>query len=301
MINKEKVYRVLLRYASSYIYSDMGKPKYLQAPEDLLKVFSGKELLVFDTETTGLHAHTHQITELAAEVINGDTFETIDSFHRKISLNEKSLARLECEKQVTDKDPKFFGVDKCLKLQGYNPNDPDLRELDSVLIEFYEFCNKHDAIITGQNATFDLRMVNTSLKKLIPGAQIKNQGVYDTKIFFSTFVIPALIALKERGDEKTKAIIESIWDKEKNRPSSKLGLILKAFDIDIVGWHGAPADVKSTILALKKIMAFIKDHTDIITDPIFLRERGKAYHREKVEYPQRDKKQRKEFYRKDKL
>lgn len=301
MINKELIQRVLLRYASETILSGMGKSKYLQSPEQLLTVFSGKTILVFDTETTGLFSQTHQITELAAEVVDGDSFEVIDSFHKKIFLNDKTKARMECEKEITNKDPKFFGVEKCLKMNGYNPNDPDLKEADNVLVEFYEFCNKHNSIIVGQNATYDLNMVNTALKKIIPGAQIKNQEVYDTKVFFSVFIIPTLQALKARGYEDTKNIIEAIWDPEKNRPSARLGLILKAFGIDIVGWHGALADVKSTTLALKKILEFIEKHADIVTDPVFLKERAKAFHKEVGEYKDRDKKQRREFYRKDKL
>ena len=298
MIKKEMIQRVLLKYSNETILSGVGKSKYLQPSEDILKVFSGKTILVFDTETTGLYAHTHQITEIAAEVIDGDTFKTIDTFHKKITLNEKSLARLECENN--NPDPKLFGVEKCLKLQGYDPNDPDLKEMDNVLIEFYEFCEKHPSIIVGQNATFDLRMVNTALKKIIPGAQIKNIGVYDTKVFFSVLIIPALEALKEKGDEETKDIIDAIWDSKKNRPSARLGLILKAFGIDIVGWHGAAADVKSTILALKKIMEFIEKHSDLYSDPSFREKRDKAFRKE-YEYKARDKKQRRDFYRKDKL
>lgn len=300
-MNKEMIQRVLLRYSSETILSGMGKSKYLQPPEQLTSVFTGKKILVFDTETTGLYGHTHQITEIAAEVIDGDSFDILDSFHRKVTLTEKTLARLKCEKEVASKDPKFFGVEKCLTLNGYNPDDPELKELDQVLLDFYDFCEKHDAIIVGQNATFDLQMVNTALKKIRPGAQVKNQGVYDTKVFFATFVIPALWALKNRGDEGTKGIIDAIWDKDKNRPSSRLGLILKAFGVNIVGWHGAPADVKSTVMALKKIMDFIREHSDIVTDQVFLKERAKAFHKEVGEYKDRDKKQRRDFYRKDKL
>lgn len=302
MIEKRMIQKVLLRYASGSILKDVtsSNPRYLQSPEQLLNMFSGKDLLIFDTETTGLYAHTHQVTEIAAEVIDGDTFESLDSFHEKINLNEKNLARLECEKNIND--PKFFGVEKCLKLQGYDPNDPELKEMDKVLLDFSEFCSRYpSAIIAGQNVSFDLRMVNTALKKIKPGSEIKARGVLDTKVFFTTFVIPALTALKERGDEKTKSIIEAIWDPEKNRPSARLGLILKAFDVNIKGWHGAAADVKSTAMAFQKIMIFIKEHSDIVSDPIFQTERAKAYKKEKVDYKLRDKKQRREFYRKDKL
>jgi DNA polymerase III alpha subunit (gram-positive type) len=205
--------RVLLRYKKRYILSDMGKSKYLQSPRQLLKVFSRKTILIFDTETTGLFSHVHQITEIAAEVIDGDSFEIIDSFHKKVILNEKTKARIECEKKVINKDPKIFDVEKCLKMNGYNPDDPDLKNLNDVLIEFSEFCEKHNSIIVCQNAVYDLNMVNTALKKFIPRAQVKYQEVYDTKLFFSIFVIPALTALKEQGNEETKQIIEAIWDR----------------------------------------------------------------------------------------
>jgi DNA polymerase III epsilon subunit-like protein len=286
---------------SKLFLSGMGKFKYLQSPKQLIDVFSGKTILVFDTETTGLFSQTHQITELAAEVVDGDSFKVIDSFHKKIFLNDKTKVRIDYEKGVINKDPKFFGVEKCLKMNGYNPDDPELRDLNNVIVDFYEFCNKHNSIILGQNATYDLNMVNTALKKIIPGASIKNIEVYDTKVFFSVFIIPALQALKAQGDEDTKDIIETIWDPEKNRPSTRLGLILKAFGIDIVGWHGALADVMSTTLALKKILEFIEKHADIVSDLVFLKERGKAFHKEVGEYKDRDKKQRREFYRKDRL
>jgi oligoribonuclease (3'-5' exoribonuclease) len=279
----------------------MGKPKYLQSPEQLLKVFSGKDILVFDTETTGLFSNAHQITELAAEVVDGDTFTIKDSFHMKVHLTEKTLTRIKHEKENPKKDSKLYTVEQCLTLNGYNFDDPDHKNLDDVLISFYNFCEKHTAIIVGQSARFDLDMVNTSLKKIFPGKVLKNTEVYDTKLFFAIYVIPALQALKERGDEGTKKIIEDIWDHEKNRPSSRLGLILKAFDIQIVGWHGAPADVKSTILALKKILDFIRAHSDIVSDPIFLKERGINYHKEVGENKERDKKQKRDFYRKDQL
>jgi len=141
-------------------------------------------------------------------------------------------------------------------------------------------------------------MVNTALRKIQPGSQLKNNGVYDTKLFFSTFVIPALLALKEQGNEETKQIIEDIWDVKKNRPSARLGLILKAFGIDIVGWHGAVADVKSTVLALKKILEFIKTHSYIANDPVFIKERNRAFFKE-YKNKEDNKIQRKEFYRKD--
>jgi DNA polymerase III epsilon subunit-like protein len=312
MLNKEMIQRVLLKYASESIFADMGKPKYLQSPEEILKVFSGKDIIVFDTETTGLLPNVHQITELAAEVVDGDTFEVKDSYHGKARLSDRTNVRRECERVFKERvrqnkmlpkeeqDPSikdFYGVDQCLALNRHNPNDSENKETNEILIEFYEFCEKYNAIIVGQNAAFDLSMVNTTLKKLKPGATIKNQGVYDTKIFFTTFVIPAITTLKNRGDEEATKVFEAMWDKTKNRPSSKLGVILKAFGVDIKGWHGAMEDVKSTTSAFEKILKFIKENADIVDDPMFKSEQAKNYYKEKVYYPETGKIDRHTKYR----
>lgn len=93
----------------------MGKSKYLQSPEHLLKVFSGKTILVFDTETTGLFSHVHQITEIAAEIIDGDSFEIIDSFHKKVILNDKTKVRMECEKKLLIRTRRFLILKNALR------------------------------------------------------------------------------------------------------------------------------------------------------------------------------------------
>jgi len=272
-------------------------PKYLRSPEEIIDLFSGKTILVFDTETTGLYSQTHQVTEIAAGVFNGDSFRTIDSFHRKIVLTERTLARIDYEKE----NPPRFGVKKCLDMQNYDPNSSDLIELDSALIDFYQFCEKYNAIIVGQNIKFDLDMVNTALKKVKPGAQLKHKDVLDTKLFFTLYIIPAFIALRGRGNSEATFILRKIWDWKIKRPSAKLDSILKAFDIEIKGWHGAFADVKSTAIALLKIRDFIKKHSDIVTDPIFIKERNIAYKREHIFYRKKSKRERKNFYKKDKL
>lgn len=300
---KEKLNQKVFLY---YLYKDKAykikdkNPKYLRSPEELIELFSGKTLLVFDTETTGLYSQTHQVTEIAAEVFNGDSFETIDSFHKKIALNDRTLARIDSEKEIKN-SRSFFGVEKCLQIQDYDCNDPELVELDEALLGIYDFCKKYDAVMVGQNIKFDLDMVNTALKKIKPNAQLKHREVLDTKLFFTLYIIPALMSLKRQGDKKTKNILNKIWDKRLNRPSAKLSYILKAFDVEIQGWHGAVADVKSTALALRKIKNFIKEHSDIISDPVFIKERNKAYKKEKVFYKLKSKKDRRKFYKKDKL
>ena len=300
-ISKQQISRVLLRYGSLSKVSGIGKSKYLQSPEDLLSVFSGKKIMVVDTETTGLYAHTHQITEIAAEVLDGDTFEIIDSYHKKIKLTDRTRTRMECERKEREQGVKKFDVEKCLELQGYDPEDPGLKELYDILLDFYEFNRKYpNVVIVGQNITFDIRMINTALKKIDPGKTLLFKEAYDTKVFFSTFVTPALIVLKEENDEGTKGIIDKIWDKEKGRPSSRLGLILKAFDIEIQGWHGAAADVKSTALALRKILKFIENYSHIIDDDRFKAEQAKAFKKE-YSLKDRDQKSRKDFYKKDTL
>jgi DNA polymerase III alpha subunit (gram-positive type) len=166
----------------------VGKSKYLESPQAILSKLEGKKIMVVDTETTGLFANVHQITEIAAEVVSGPDFQILDSFHGKIKLNEKTLARIKCELEVANKDPKIFSVDKCLQMQNYDPNDTELFEEVKLLTDFYKFSEKHqDAIYVGQNSIFDIRMINTALKRVTPGSEIKHGEVYDTKMFFSIF------------------------------------------------------------------------------------------------------------------
>jgi DNA polymerase III alpha subunit (gram-positive type) len=288
MIDKHSVNRVLLHFA--------GKAKYLVPPQELFSKVKGETFIFFDTETTGLYANAVQVTELAAMAVRGDDFEVIDQMHGKIKLSEKTKAKAKCEikvrEQMTARGEKLFGIDECLKLQGYDPNDPELHEEQEVLNEFYKFCEKHEAVLVAQNAQFDLSMVNSKIDKKVP-----NKGVLDTKLFMRFYIIPALQTLKEKGDAKAEEVLKLITRKDKVH--STLGDILKSFGIDIKGWHGAFADVQSTIEAFKNIVQYFEQHPEVHKEERFKQEQAKAF-REEREQIEKEKIKRKEFYKAEK-
>jgi DNA polymerase III alpha subunit (gram-positive type) len=288
MINKGMVQKVLLKYA--------GKAKYLVPPKDLFNKLKGETFIFFDTETTGLYPKVVQVTELAAIAVKGEDFQEIDKIHGKIKLTEKTKARAQCEvkvkEQLTARGEKLFGIDECLKLQGYDPNDPELKEEENVLNDFYKFCEKHNAVLIAQNAPFDLSMINSKIDKKVP-----NRGVLDTKLFMRYYIIPALITLKEKGDKKAEEVLGLITRKDKIHAS--LGDILKVFGIDIKGWHGAFADVQSTIEAFKNIVKYFDEHPDVHTEERYKKEQAKAF-KEEREHIEKEKKTKREFYKQDK-
>lgn len=285
MLNRDTVNRVLLKYA--------GKAKYLVPPQELFNRLKGETFIFFDTETTGLYANVVQVTEIAAMAVRGDTFQEIDKFHEKIKLSDKTLAKAKCEAERKSKGEQFFGVDDCLKLQGYNPNDPDLRVEEDALNGFYDFCAKHNAILVAQNAPFDLSMINSKIDKKVP-----NRGVFDTKLFMRFYIIPALLALKEKGDKEAETVLGVITrtNKGETKIHSTLKDVLKVFNVDIKNWHGAFADVMSTIEALKNIIQYFEKNPEVHKEEIYKQEQAKAFRNER-EHIQKEKEKRQEYYR----
>ena len=292
MIAKDTVNRVLLKYA--------GKAKYLVPPPELFSKLKRETFLFFDTETTGLYAKVAQITEIAAMVVRGENFQEIDRFHKKIRLTEKTKAMAVCEvkmkEQTTARGGKLFGIEDCLKLQGYDPNDPELQEENLALEEFYKFCEKHNAVLVAQNAPFDLSMINSKLDKKVP-----NRGVLDTKLFMNFYIIPALLTLKQKGDAEAAKVLELITrtNRDETKIHSTLKDILKVFGLDIKGWHGAFADVESTLEAFRNIIKYFEKNPEVYKEDTYKQEQAKAFVKER-EHIEKEKEKRKEFYKEHK-
>lgn len=276
-------YRVILSFLNCE--AGIGKSKYLDDPLEIMKNLEGKTLVFFDTETTGLYQQIHQVTEIAAVATQAPEFSVVDKYERKIKLSDKTQARLKCEIDWKTKGQKFFGVEDCLKLQGYNPDDPALNVEIEALEGFYTFCEKHQPILIGQNPEFDLRMINGRLSKKVP-----NKGVWDTATFMKLHVIPALLALEKRQDQSAVTMLGFLRKTDPKtgevKLTASLGPLLKSLGVDIKGWHGAVADVLSTIEALKKISEHIRAHADILSDDTYTQEHAKAF---KSIYERKDK------------
>ena len=273
MISQSLITGTLLKYAG------VGKSKYLSSPQNIFDSLKSETVIFFDTETTGLYAGVHQITELAAVAVKGDSFTPIDKFHKKMKLTEATKARSQCEKMegLQGLKRKDKSVEDCLTLQKYDPSDPSLQENDQTLKDFKLFCDKYNAVMIGQNAKFDMEQVNANLKKIDEGP-IRQKGIYDTMLLMKTHVVPALKSLVTRGGaegERAQQMLQNMT--KRGRISYSLESILQAFGLNIEGWHGAFEDVKSTLTAFQIINKLFEKLTDLHTDPTFIENQEKAF------------------------
>jgi len=168
-------------------------------PRELFSEIRSKDIVFFDTETTGLDQHEKQITQIAAIRVHGDNFKESGRFHKKIELTEKTNQQIQEEKGSDD--GKTWTVERSLKETKYHELDVPAIEEMQALEEFKEFCERSPSYLVAHNAKFDMQMVGTRIGK------INTLGVHDTMMFTRMFFIPALKALAVEGDEKAKTAI----------------------------------------------------------------------------------------------
>ena len=187
-----------------------GKAKYLGPLKQLLDGLSRETFVIFDTETTGLNQHDHQVTEIAAIAVKGPDLQKIDSMHARATLTEATRKQIEDQKfgDNLPKDKWYKTVEEVLKMTGYEDSKLEARPEMEILQEFKEFCKKHNALIVGHNPEFDLKMVATRV------GPIPNRGVWDTMMFARFFFYPMLEALEDIGDETAAKVLSGIRDRK---------------------------------------------------------------------------------------
>jgi DNA polymerase III alpha subunit (gram-positive type) len=203
--------------------------------------FAGKNLIFFDTETTGLHHQNDQVTEIAAIAIGQDG-EELGSFRKKLELNPGIL----------DRRPRAEGL---LKGSGYW-NDKDTYEDEQESLEaFWEWVDSFDnAVLVAQNAVFDMRFTSR-----VKGRSLSNYNAVDTKDIIEIIFLPAVIAASNAGDEWAIEVLDKLPKSGRTGlPSSSMGRISKALDIDTENWHQADADVKMMIEMFKTIQNWLE-------------------------------------------
>ena len=236
-----------------------GHLPYNGNPFDTL---SGRVLVFFDTETTGLSPGDSQITEIAALIVNGDTLEEEGEFHVHIKLDDNTLQRIEDEKESKKK----FTVEKILDMTNYYNSKATDSEGEAIqgLSEFIP----QDAILVAHNASFDLKMVNTRARVngVTPISHFSK--VMDTLMMSRQFFLPASQELEAEGDAEAKRYLDELtkkwnWKKTKRAVlSSRLGDLAKALKQDLTNWHQALADVRGTIDLFKKFKEFFDKYFD---------------------------------------
>ena len=235
---------------------------HLPYGDNPFNMITGKQLVFFDTETTGLSPRTSQITEIAAVIINGDTLEEEQSYHVHIKLDDVTKQRIEDERDSKNK----FTVEKILDMTNYYNSKATVDEGEAML-GLSEFIPQ-DSILVAHNASFDLKMVNTRAK--MNGVPVISHfsKVLDTLMMSRQFFLPASQELEAEGDIEAKRYLDVLtkkwnWKKTKRAIlSSRLGDLARALKQDLTDWHQALADVRGTVDLFKKFKRFFGKHFD---------------------------------------
>jgi len=216
---------------------------------ELLKSFEGKNLIFFDTETTGLHPKNSQITEVAvfvghlpswSEGINESSFI---KFHEKAKLTQQSLGKLK-EKMYGDKTYR-----ELLRMTNYGQHGKKYLLEGVMLKDLKDFIEQfEDPVYVAQNAQFDMKMINTRLASY--GLEPLNRApVLDTKSILSFFLKPIFMTSKK--NTRTYDVSTRVPEK-RGSMSTSLGDIAAAFEISNDNWHSADADVLMMINVLQQ-------------------------------------------------
>lgn len=223
---------------------------------------TGKTIVFFDTETTGINPSGNQITELAAKSIDGDTLQELDEFHLHAKLTEQTLAKIESEITNPPEGPYAKTVEEILKMTNYYNYQAEATEPE--LIQKFSQWLPEGSVIVAHNAKFDLKMVNTraNIHGIDPITHFSK--VLDTMQMSREFFIPASQELElenpEIKDQLDRLTTKFTKSGKRAKVSSRLGDLIDALGETLKNWHEAMADVDATIKIFKQFKTFFDKH-----------------------------------------
>ena len=239
----------------------------------ILERYSEHTWIFFDTETTGLHPKSSQLTEIAAIAgnVNLAKFKELGNFRRKIKLTESTLRLLHDRSSperyawkrdnIKARNPMSVPQD-ILSMTRYGENGIEYREEQATIRSFYDFVGSHESpLLIAQNAAFDMRMLGVRSKR-----RFRRYPVLDTKEVIQHYFLPFLKSRVELFDCKiSKSTLGKLAIRRgnKTRYSSSLGIVAHALEVDNTGWHSALADVEMMIEVYITIINTLEGNKDI--------------------------------------
>ena len=211
-----------------------------------------------------------------------------DERGRKWLAHFARYALAEKKKAEAGHEPgKKLGAHDLLKMTGYFAKDSEGNMLPGIeeagvdyideqqaMKEFYDFVNSFgDPVMCAQNASFDMKMVNTRYQGEIP-----RYRVFDTMMLFQLFLIPALQSLGDQGDEEALRKLEML--KTRFGFSSSLGKVRDVYEVT-GDWHSAIADVRMTIEVTGHVIRELKANPDLDIEQHHAK-KAASLHRRKV-------------------
>ena len=238
---------------------------------DLLDGYADNTWIFFDTETTGLHPKSAQLTEIGAIAVDPNAWNAdasvLGQFNEKISLTPSTKKLLNDpeseERQAWErgnagarnplKEPQDI-----LSMTRYGEQGRSYGDEQEILDQFFEFVESFpNPLMIAQNAAFDLRMLSVRSSGKLP-----SYPVLDTQQLMKHYLIPLLKTQTsaEAGDEKAQELLDKLYVKKGNwgYHSVSMGVVSKAYGISIDDWHNALADVKMMMEMYRSVVETIR-------------------------------------------
>ena len=256
-----------------FLIEDKGA---LKSIDEIINQAQGRNIIAFDTETTGLHPHSvnTQLTEIAAIAVDSNGNE-IEQYHVKINLTP-DIEKVRGKEQETGEP--FIGnrkIDDNLKMTGYDDKNTKFLDEKDALVGFKDFVSRFpNAFIMAHNLRFDMGQINTKLKQYGLG-DIQGYDTIDTLTFARNQLEAILYSVKD--SDRIKDVIEAMTTIKRGKKtiSHTLDKLGKAFGISTDMWHSGLADTKQLIGIYFTMIEFMKDVRDDINHSEYKKVWGK--------------------------
>jgi len=232
---------------------------------DLLDGYADNTWIFFDTETTGIHPGSAQLTEIGAIAVDPNAWATdasaLGEFNEKIKLEQETIDKIERQKarDVEDEDTrKQMSVTDILSMTRYGESGGDYGLEQEVLDRFLEWIESFpNPLLVAQNARFDMRFINVRSEETLP-----RYPVLDTQELMKLYLVPLLKTqvAAEGGDVQAQELLDKLYVNKGNwgYHSVSMGVVSKAYGISIDDWHNALADVKMMMEMYKSVVETIR-------------------------------------------
>jgi len=238
---------------------------------NLLDGYSNNTWVFFDTETTGLHPSSAQITEVAAIAVDPknwtSTSQVLGKFNEKIKftpetnrlMNEpESVERQAWEKKQAKSKRPLSRPQDVLSMTRYGEKGRSYGDEQEILDRFFEFVNSFsNPLLVAQNASFDLQFLSVR-----SGGKLKRYPVLDTMQVMQEYLVPLLKTQTsaEEGDHEAQKLLDKLYVNKGNWGyySVSMGVVSKAYGISVDDWHNALADVKMMMEMYKSAVQTIR-------------------------------------------
>ena len=216
--------------------------------QEFKEKYGGYTWVVFDTETLGFCPYRHQMTEIAAAVVESpfEEWNIVSEFRKKARFTDKTRIRLGTP--YTGKGKSYADL-LSMTQYGESCGSWDYVEEEEMINDFIKYLSQIDnPLLIAHNAPFDMRFL--SVRNGIYGKILKDYKVLDSLAFLKRTFKPSL---KTKNGFRLDEI--------------RLGRVAEALGVPSLNWHTADADVMMLLNIVKELDILYQDNLDVNIRP----------------------------------